>query len=182
MDIQMIDACYGLGGQAALVGFPMEDGSVGSAFYPSSPTLGMSSVCKNKEAAWQFLRELLLPSYKNMDALSQKSVPQLWEGIPVNRSDYDLLIKASSSGKLTDSFQRAAMAGFPSLEYHAAAKEDISRFEDLLNSIEAIVLYDRSAYNIAYEAAGAYFAGHRTLDETAQMIQDRVRLYLDEQM
>ena len=91
VDFQMLDACFGLGERAAVVGFPMEDGSVGSGFDPTR-TLGMSSVCKNKEAAWQFLRELLLPKYKDMDALSRKTVPQLWD---VSRSIAPTMICSS---------------------------------------------------------------------------------------
>lgn len=182
MDLQMIDACYGLGGDAVLIGFPMEDGSVGSSFQPSR-TLGMSSVCKNKEAAWQILRELLLPQYKSVDSLGQKDVRYFWQqGIPVNRSDYDMLIRASSSGKLNQAMQGATIIGFPNVTYRAAARTEIARFEDLLNSIESILLYDQTVYDIAYEVAGSYFAGHKTLDEAAQLIQDRVGLYLDEQM
>lgn len=181
MDLQLFDACFGLGGKAVMIGFPMEDGSVGSGFDPTR-TLGMSSACKNKEAAWLFLRELLLPKYKDMDALSQKRVPQLWEGIPVNRSDYDLLIKASASGKLTDAYHGMSVLGYPGITYHASPKSDIARFDDLVNSIELISLYDQTVYDIAHELAGAYFAGHKTLDEAAQLIQDRVSRYLDEQM
>ena len=117
-----------------------------------------------------------------MDALSRKTVPQLWEGIPVNRSDYDLLLKASASGKLTDAYLGISIFGYPKGTYHASSKSDIASFDDLVNNITKIRLYDQTVYDIAHDVAGAYFAGHKTLDEAAQMIQDRVSLYLDEQM
>lgn len=181
MDLQLLDACFGLGGRAVPIGFPMEDGSVGSTFDPAR-TLGMSSVCENKEAAWLFLRELLLPEYKDVDALSRQSILRLWEGIPVNRSDYDLLLKASAGGKLTDTYHSFTITGFPKGTYHAASRSDIDRFNDLVNSIEIISFCDRTVYDIAYEVSTAYFAGHKTLDEAAQLIQDRVQLYLNERM
>ena len=42
------------------IGYPREDGRCGSAFEINSG-LAMSSSCKDKEGAWQFMRELLLP-------------------------------------------------------------------------------------------------------------------------
>ena len=102
--------------------------------------------------------------------------------IPVNRSDYDLLLKASASGKLTDAYLGISVFGYPKGTYRKASEEDIARFDDLVNSITTISLYDQTVYDIAHEMAGAYFAGHKTLDEAAQLIQDRVSRYLDEQM
>lgn len=40
-------------------------------------------------------------------------------------------------------------------------------------------IYDPT-YDIVWEECGAYFAGDRTAWETAEIIQNRVQLYLDE--
>ena len=63
-EIQFFDAYYGLGGRAAFVGFPMEDGEVGSSFEIKGPRLAMSSACKNKDAAWDFIRHNFMQQYK----------------------------------------------------------------------------------------------------------------------
>ena len=47
------------GGRCAFVGYPVEDGSVGSMFRPGGPQLGISSSCGNKEAAWEFVRTVM---------------------------------------------------------------------------------------------------------------------------
>ena len=51
---------YGFGEPVAFVGYPTEDGSMGSSFRPYG-RLVMSSACKNKEAAWEFIRGSFLP-------------------------------------------------------------------------------------------------------------------------
>ena len=70
--------------------------------------------------------------------------------------------------------------GLPAVRLRNATREEVDRFEALLNRTERINLYDENIYNIAYEVAEVYFAGDKTLDEAAQLIQDRVTLYLDE--
>lgn len=52
---------YGFGERLSYIGYPTEDGSAGSYFALRGNTAVMSSTCKNKEAAWEFLRESFLP-------------------------------------------------------------------------------------------------------------------------
>ena len=49
-------------------------------------------------------------------------------------------------------------AGFPLLDIHRATQEEADRFEDLLNSIEAINLYGRTVYDVVYGACGPCLA------------------------
>ena len=86
-EIQFFDAYYGLGGRAAFVGFPMEDGEVGSSFEIKGPRLAMSSACKNKDAAWDFIRQIFLPQYKTVEIMEKRQQ----FGFPINRADYDLM-------------------------------------------------------------------------------------------
>ena len=47
--------------RAAFLGYPTADGSSGSFFYQTGTVLGMSSTCRNKEAAWDYIRKLVTP-------------------------------------------------------------------------------------------------------------------------
>ena len=161
-DIQYLDSIFG--GKAAFAGYPVEDGSVGSGFYISGRSLAMSSTCRNKEAAWDFLRQIFLP----------KGTCAQWGGIPINCSDYELSKKCSVSTTIGDA------SGY---EYviRAATKEEEQRYEDLINSIDKMELCDKAVFDIVQESLGPYFAGDRILDETVDLIQNRVSLYVNEQ-
>lgn len=174
LSIQQYDAFYGSGGRVAFIGFPTEDGSAGSTFQVSTRPLAMSSVCQNKEAAWEFLREVLLPQYDNMDDMIDDNA---FYSTPVNQSDYNMMIKCVMT---RDVWEQINVLGFPTLEIHHSTQEEVDRFEDLFNSIETINLYDPTVYDIVYEACGPYFAGDKTIDETITRIQNRVSLYLNE--
>ena len=160
-DVQYLDSKFD--GKASFVGYPVEDGSIGSCFYISGKRLAMSSTCRNKEAAWEFLRRLFLPGG------SAQSV----DPIPVNRSDYELSKKCGISKTISNGFT-------PDYVIRAATAEETQRYEDLLNSITKIELCDKSVFDIVWECCSSYFAGDRTLDETVRMIENRVGLYVNE--
>ena len=66
------------------------------------------------------------------------------------------------------------------VEYHSATDEEWAQYDGLINSITKIDVYDSHIYNIVWGAAGAYFAGDKTLDETIRLIENRVGLYVNE--
>ena len=163
-DVQHLDSIFD--GKAAFVGYPVEDGSVGSSFLPGH-SLAMSSTCRNKEAAWDFLRQMFLP----------KGVREPWGPIPINRSDYELSKKCDISQGISDGFGLA-----PDYIIRAATEEETRRYEDLICSIDKIELSDKTIFDIVQENLEPYFAGDRTLDETVAFIQNRVTLYINESM
>ena len=177
MDIQLISALIANGGQVSFVGYPTADGSIGSSFIPKR-NLAMSSVCQDKEAAWEFLRQMILPKY-DQDMIREGNGPLC---IPINREDHDNVKRVAQSdrfvpkgrgfGKRPDNVR---------VEYHKVTDEEWERYETLVNSITRAGMYDTNIYNIVWEAAGAYFAGDKTLDETVALIQNRVTLYINEQ-
>ena len=175
LNIQSMDTFFGWGGEVSFIGFPTEDGSIGSFFYIYGRPTAMSATCQDKEAAWEFIREILLPRYRDMDDMIKN---HRFYFTPINRADYDMMIQCVME---RDVWGQLMVDELPIIKIHRSTKEEVERFEDLFNSIETINLYDTTVYDIAYEAAGAYFAGDKTLDETAELIQQRVSLYLNEQ-
>ncbi len=159
-DIQVYDAL--LGERASLIGYPVEDGSPGSCFVPSITRLGMSSTCRDKDAAWKFIRQLLL---------SQETLPD--DRIPINRKDFNRWChKVDTSGTYST-------PGFR-VDLHQATEEEIDRFLNLYNNITRIDLFDTYIYEVTLEVCGPYFAGDKTLDETVDLVQRRVSLYVNE--
>ena len=162
-DIQIADALFG--GRAAFIGYPVEDDSVGSSFSTSFPRLAIATRCRNKEAAWEFIRQQLLP-----DSKSKKS-----DMIPINRQEFSMWCN-----ELIDVVHPYTIAGHL-IELHQTTEEEINRFLRFYNRIEKINFWDTQVYEIVEDATGPYFAGDRTLDDTITLIQNRVGLYLNEQ-
>lgn len=68
-----------------------------------------------------------------------------------------------------------------SISIYAMTQEQADQILDLINATTAVYGYDESILNIISDEAAAYFAGEKSLDDTANMIQSRVNLYVAEQ-
>lgn len=193
---QLYDMAFN--GGSAFIGYPQEDGSVGSSFALDTGA-AMSSTCKDKDAAWSFIRQLLLPqaSEDNYDEYSQQ---YYFGGFPVNKSDFDKAresamkeaFQTDEDGQpvLDENGQPLRLAkdswymgeGQEDLSVYAATQEDVDRTMALYNAVDSLYGYDESIYKIIEEQIGAYFAGDKDLDATATEIQNRVQLYMGENM
>ena len=60
-------------------------------------------------------------------------------------------------------------------------EEDGERFQALIDNTTQLYWPDDDLSNIVWEALGPYFAGDKPLDDTLQLLDNRVSLYLNEQ-
>ena len=170
------------------IGYPKEDGSCGSSFVASRGT-AMTSACKDKEGAWSFLRETLLP----------RNEEDRWYygDFPINKKDFDKMV----SQVLEPRYQQDEN-GEPLLDENGQPvpvdpgsmwitddmevplrnvnQEDVDKVMDLYNAIDSFYRYDEKIYNAVQEVAGQYFAGDKPLDDAAKLIQSKVSLYVNE--
>jgi hypothetical protein len=59
-------------------------------------------------------------------------------------------------------------------------QDEIDLFKEQVNRASKVWSYDASLFDIIGEEVGAYFAGDKTLDETASLIQNRAQTYIQE--
>ncbi len=179
------------GGDISCVGYPREDGGVGSAFVSGGTSLSISSACKEKDAAWSFVRQLLLPV---SDDEKQYSSGQFY----VNKKDFD----KSMADAMTPRYQEDENGnqvldenGSPieitmgswwitddvEIEIKTPTQADYDQLMALYNAVESVFYTDEKVLEIVSDEAAAYFAGDKGLDECAAQIQSRVKLYVNEQ-
>lgn len=188
--IQMHKAEFG--GEISYIGFPVEDGSVGSCFVVEDGW-AMSAACADKEGAWSFMRQLLLPKYagKDEDSFNHRE-------FPTNKADFDWMVKAAMtpSGYETDENGEQVLDenGNPietsnwswgvgnslTISVYSTKQEEYDQIMDLYNKVDRMAGIDTNVYNIVNEVAGSYFAGDRSLDDAASLIQNKVTTYVNE--
>ena len=174
------------------IGYPREDGRCGSAFEINSG-LAMSSSCKDKEGAWQFMRELLLP-------WEPASEDERWGwnhwGFAANKEQFEknaaeaMKVEYMTDGEGNpildlngDPIQESSMGygmGDLMVNIQATSQEEYDQVMDLYNAIDTLASSDNSIYDIVKEVAGSYFAGDRSLDDAAALIQNKVTIYVNE--
>ena len=191
IDIGISDAIWQE--RAAFPGYPTADGSSGSFFYPVGTILAMSSACQDKEAAWEYIRELIRPRCNKAHPLA----PLM--NIPVNANDYEMLlwgelvqlrklIDRAGTGKFFKKFmetspsttQRHFRHG-PDLHLmHVQTEEDSQRHRDLVNHTTQLYWPNDELSDLVWDSIGPYLAGDRSLDDTVALVQNRAQLYVNE--
>lgn len=175
-DIQRYNLAFG--GKAALVGYPTEEKN-GSAFYIDEG-LAISSTCVYKEEAWKFVRNILTAEYQDQNSWS----------FPTNKESFDKRLSKSmestfytdeKTGERTEEPHGYVWVGEESIPFYAPTEAEFQQLSDLINNTTRIYTYDESIFEIIIDSAAPYFAGKKSLDDTAAQIQSRVKLYVNEQ-
>ena len=176
-----------VGEDISLVGYPSQDGS-GSTFVLTGG-VAISSACRDQDAAWSFVRKLFTADYQR---------GRMYYGLPSNAAVFNERLK----DVMTVSYQtdengqplldengekivepKATYWGNDGEQFSidAMSQEQADQVMALYNSIHTLNGGNDAIYNIITEEAGAYFAGQRSLDDVASIIQNRVGLYVAEQ-
>ncbi len=166
------------GGAVTFKGFPTESGSGNVAMI--SGGLAMTSSCKAKDGAWQFMRTLLTEDYQDK---------QSW-GFPLSQKAYDKkLAEAMKQEYNTDengnqvkvSHGGMSIDGGATVEFYAVTQEEADQIKALIDSVDRTVAYDQNLLNIIKEESAFFFSGEKTVDQTAEVIQSRMTIYINEQ-
>ncbi len=185
---------YLFGGEMTYVGYPREDGGVGSSFVVDNG-LAMSTTCEDKDAAWSFIREMILPQSTGSEDYFYFN----GFGFPVNRQDFERMAQQymtpryildengepmlDENGEPMEMSQGGiAWSDGSVLELYATTQEQYERIMELYRSIDTVYTYDDEIYSIVRSAALRYFNGDLSAEEAAYQIQSRVKIYVNENL
>lgn len=167
--------------QPCFVGYPTTSTAtpVRSTF-SCSGTLAITAACADVDAAWSLIRAFLADDYQN----------EQWN-LPIMQSAFDAkLAEAMEQEFYTDPEtgeqveQSKGGIGYGNdemIEIYAVTPEQRDIFMELLHSTTVVESTDQSIMEIVTEVTGSYFADEKSLEETVQIIQNRVNLYVMEQ-
>ncbi len=166
-----------MGGPVTIMGFPGTEPS-SPCFYPSY-YLAISNGCKDKDAAWAFIKSFFTEEY-------QDSIK--WN-FPVRISSLDKQIEDACTQKYYTDENGNQVPEEPSVwgignnievRMEVLSREEGKTIRDLLLSIKDPVFYDSEIHDIIEEEASAFFAGSKSAEEVCGIIQSRVQIYLSE--
>ena len=154
-------------------------GETGAVAYPADGLLTMNRNSPHKEGVWKFMKYCL-----------SEQIQQQASGIPMLRTVSDERLAAALTPEyiLVDGVEvpkvqsYVRFEGEPPVELTVATAENVAVFRSLIDSIRRSRTVEEALYSIVLEEAEMYFAGDRTAQETADVIQRRVTLYVSERM
>ena len=165
------------GGNGQPIGYPTMDGTPLSLMNVCLDGVSVS-ICKRsdaKEGAWKFIEYAL-----GYDYLEKENYMDSFAGIPTNKALLRKMLDRLSAkdgpldGKEYQDGLGRKYKGYPMTEEE---KELLGQL------IDSIVLDDprlRDVTSIVREEAASYFAGQKSLDQVISVLENRVRLYLQE--
>ena len=180
---------------ASFVGLPAESGT-GSSF-SLFDSMAIAAASEAKEGAWAFIRTLLLPEGNTVRWDEAYYLPSV-NGFAMNRETLETQLECTywlnteteeyfldKNGERVEYSEHALAAGNPGdiilMAYLFAPSEaQLERFWNLYNAIDHLTGEDSELLDIICEQAQPYFAGDKTLEETANLIQRRAQLYVNE--
>lgn len=187
-------------GYAAYPGYPVEGGAGGA--FTLEHTVAISAACKDKEGAWTFVRQFLLPG-GNLRKSSENdgSIFTARYSFPINKADFEnqmhrepvwfvdkngeyILDKDGQRIEMSQGFIMAGGTGAdgsPLGLYQLAPTQAMyDRFMELYFTVSRVKTADNVISDIIAECLEPYFAGDKSLEDTTHLIQRRVGLYVNE--
>ena len=128
------------------------------------------SASANKEGAWEFIKF----------SLQNISAEDFYYSFTSDKNVMQELIDAelAHAGEET---QKQYYTQWGTFYYHYATQEEIDTVMRMLNHVSIYSKSDAQIIDIIKEEMEGYFAGIKSEEEVAAIIQDRVQIYLDEQ-
>ena len=172
-DYQIQSKLYG--GDLAFIGYPTA-GGCGTAIGYRGSQLAISGYSDNKEAAWEFVKYYMKNGYDG-------------QGFPILKTQFDEAMEKAQQKDMetADGVTYELPKGYFSdgnyyFEVFNASPDDVTTIKNLIATADNCYKYNTDILAIINEEAGAYIANQKSIDEVTEIIQNRVKLYLDEQI
>lgn len=174
-----------MGNDADFVGYPGYTGGFGCGFLPLG-SIAMTTRCKDKDAAWGFIRSLLSEdvqtqqsAFPMLNAAFDKKAEEAMHQEYVTDENGQPVLDAKGEPIRVISYT----IGFfnETVDVYAVTPEQYRIVKDLIDSTHSVYAFDSNILSIVSEESAAFFAGAKTIDETTALIQNRVSLYMAEQ-
>lgn len=176
-----IDSVYGITGVRLLynetptyIGYPVDAGC-GSMAGIAGIAIGISSTSKNKEEAWNFLSSLLDREFQD----------NINNGLPLRVSSLEQKLENAMEPEYDANGEKIAKGamrfeGEDTIYIYEISLEDAETLRTIIRKIEYNSTVDYNLYNILLEEADYLFNDDRNVDDVADIIQNRARIYISE--
>ena len=167
-----------------LIGFP---GSQKPESGLISPTMGVAINSKSqyKDAAFEFVKYYLSDEYQMPSETESDTY-----AFPIKKDALDKLIEIQTerpfeydeaTGKKTYyDYQTYSLSKGDLVKIDPISAEDAQRVKEFIYKCDSIMSYDKKVQEIVKEEVAPFFAGQKSAEEVANIIQSRVTIYVKE--
>lgn len=158
-----------------LIGYPSANND-GSAII-ANLQLAMSAKSNNKEGIWEFMRYFITDEFQD----------NITYGLPLSIKRMDAMIEEAmkvatytdEEGKVIEQPETYYLDGIE-IPIDPISREEAEKLKTELYSFTQVYNYDENLLNIIKEEAAPFFEGQKSANEVADIIQNRVQIYVQE--
>lgn len=180
-EYQMMNGLFGE--EITYIGYPNSERK-GNLIQITDGSVSIAAKSDKKEAAWEFVKYFLSEEYQN-ELVSEHGG---W-GFPLKKSalekQFEMDMTPSyyedENGKQVENPKTSWGYDDFQIEIYAATKEEIEAVRKVLTSAEKTVTsINEELTNIISEETQSYFNGQKSAKDTADIIQNRIQIYVNE--
>ena len=166
------------GGKLVFKGMPSEDKKGNVAML--SGGIAMTTSCKNKDVAWQFMRRLLSEEYQKNNNWYLPIVQKIYDQRLADAMKQEY--RTDENGKQVPISRGGFSTGNGQMvEIYALTQEDADAINTVVKSVTRTVSIDQKITNMIDEEAATFFSGEKDVNKAAEIIQSRMNVYVNEQ-
>ncbi|MGM9521055.1 MAG: ABC transporter substrate-binding protein [Oscillospiraceae bacterium] len=174
-----------MGPDVNIIGWPTADGGNGTVVY-FYERFGILSQSGCPEGAWEFIKTVLKSQRATqLGSWSPVLKSAVYENIDILQNPgkiyEDSEITTDKAGSYYIDGALYEGAGDPREQEPIIAQEQADRFLKMLDDVKYVYAVDPNILTIIMEESQAFFAGDKTAEETAKLIQSRASIYISEQ-
>lgn len=179
-EYQMMNGLFGE--KTTYIGYPNSERK-GNLIQPSNGGIALNAKSKCKDGAWEFVKTFLSDEYQN------SLVDGLGWGFPVKKSALDKQFEKDmtpeyyedENGNQVEQMKTSWGYDDFNIDIYAATQEEIDAVKEIISSAERTSgSVNQELTNIITEETEAFFKGQKSAKDTADIIQNRIQIYVNE--
>ncbi len=162
------------------IGYPVE-GESGTIINPWGSVLAISIHSKDKEASWEFVSQFLTTNYqKELTGALPVCKTALEEILEENLEPH--YITGDDGQQEKEARGKLIFDGEEPVPFYNVSEEQAESLLHLIETAELCSTVDRILYSTLLDEVGSYFAGDKSAEEVAKVMQSKAMLYVSERM
>lgn len=173
---RMIYYNYWFNGTMCFAGVPASQGA-GAVVCPYL-CFGISQNCRDKDGAWEFLKQYLLDDYQNLAAKDILPLPISQSALDLTEDRFRKWI--DDGGEMWVGYDNLGKEVVLHVS-ESESDEAVKKMDALMSSVITLYNNDFKLSSLIWECISPFFSGEKTAEEVASNTQSKVSLFLAEQ-
>ena len=165
-----------LGDEIVALGYP---GANGGLIQSDGSLLAISEESPNKEAAWEFVKCMISAEYQTN---------YIYYNNPIHKGAFEKRLQSAmetkcyidDNGNEVEKSKMSYVMDDLEIEVYAATKADAEEYRKIIEGATTLATYEQKIMTIVEEESEAFFADQKSAEDAVQIIQSRVKIYVNE--